>query len=82
LKNIFLICFVFLFSLFAKDENKIVVAEALLPFVQEPEKKRRLQLLLSKYKEVTPRNGKYSEALIALKLDFEDQFFHPSNSID
>jgi NitT/TauT family transport system substrate-binding protein len=26
LKNIFLICFVFLFSLFAKDENKIVVA--------------------------------------------------------
>lgn len=26
MKNIFLICFVFLFSLFAKDENKIVVA--------------------------------------------------------
>ena len=26
MKKIFLICFVFLFSLFAKDENKIVVA--------------------------------------------------------
>lgn len=56
-------------------------ATKLLPFIQEPEKKRRLQLLITRYKLVTNRGGHYSEELLSLKLNFEEEFFHPSNSV-
>lgn len=54
----------------------------LYPYLQEPEKKRRMQLILSTYKEVTPRNGKYSDELLLKKKDFEHEFFHPSNVME
>lgn len=59
----------------------ISAASRLFPYLQEPEKKRRIMLLLSTYKDCTPRNGKYTEAQKMLKLQFENEFFHPSNSI-
>lgn len=64
-----------------RNNPAITAAELLLPFIQEPEKKRRITLLLTKYKDVTPRNGKYDETKRIAKLSFETEFFHPSNSL-
>lgn len=50
------------------------------PFMKEPEKVRRAQLILQGYKGVTKRNGKYTQEELAAKLNFEDQFFHPSTT--
>jgi hypothetical protein len=49
--------------------------EQVAPFLREPEKKRRAELLLSRYKSVTPRNGKYSDELETEKQAFELEFF-------
>lgn len=62
-------------------KSALIAIGKLYPFIQEPEKKRRMSLVLSKFQKVTPRNGKYSNDLRAKKLDFEAEFFHPSNSI-
>ena len=51
-----------------------------LPFLLEPEKARRARLALSRYLEVTPRNGKYTEEMSEAKLAFEAEFFHPSTA--
>jgi len=49
--------------------------ELTLPYLQEPEKVRRAQLLINEYRNLTPRNGKYSEEQRKKKLDFEKRFF-------
>lgn len=59
----------------------IEAASKLVPYIQEPSKKQRLTLILTEYKECTIRNGKYSEAQKLLKLQFESNFFHPSETI-
>jgi hypothetical protein len=48
------------------------------PYLKEPEKLRRANLILTGYKSVTKRNGKYSSDELEAKLAFEDVFFHPS----
>ena len=40
-------------------------------YMQEQGKAARVDLLLSEYKAVTRRNGKYSPEQLAVKLDFE-----------
>lgn len=52
--------------------------ELVLPFLKEPEKKRRALLIISSYKNTTIRNGKYSQKMLTSKLAFESEFFHPS----
>jgi hypothetical protein len=49
-----------------------------LPFLQHEEKIRRANLLLDRYKAVTPRNGRYSDQQKHAKREFERSFFHPS----
>lgn len=44
-------------------------------YLLEPNKKARAKLLLEKYKEVTPRNGKYNQEKLEEKLNFEKTFF-------
>ena len=51
-------------------------------FMREPDKKRRADLLLSKYKDVTVRNGKYTEIQLVAKQQLELDFFHPSGTLD
>jgi len=48
------------------------------PYLKEPEKVRRADLILSTYKSVTVRNGKYTAEDVAMKQQFEHEFFHPS----
>jgi len=53
-------------------------AKLLHPYIREPEKIRRVELLLTQYAKVTIRNGKYSPEELLLKKCFEHEFFHPS----
>lgn len=48
-----------------------------LPHMLEPEKIRRGNLLLTEYKSVTVRNGKYTDEQRERKLDFEARFLSP-----
>jgi hypothetical protein len=45
------------------------------PYVKEPEKRRRILLILNDYKKVTSRNGKYNTKMLQNKLTFEEDFF-------
>jgi hypothetical protein len=48
------------------------------PYLKHDEKRHRTHLLLTRYKIVTPRNGKYTPERKIAKLEFERRFFHPS----
>ena len=48
------------------------------PYMREPEKLRRANLILDCYKSVTPRNGKYTLEGVMKKRAFEVSFFKGS----
>lgn len=52
--------------------------ESILPYMLEPEKIRRANLLVSRYNLVTKRNGKYDAVALTTKLQFQQDFLHPS----
>lgn len=52
--------------------------ERISPFLLHREKRHRADMLVSEYKSVTPRNGKYTDALLRKRNAFERRFFHPS----
>jgi hypothetical protein len=49
--------------------------EQIVPFLKEPEKIRRAKLILEEYKQLTPRNGRYTVVQREAKLNFEKRFF-------
>lgn len=55
-------------------EKIFSLLSAILPYMKEPDKVRRGNLLLDEYDSVTLRNGKYSEEQRARKLDYESRF--------
>src|ERR1700688_1750716 len=46
-----------------------------LPFMKEPEKIRRAEMLVKEYKKITAPNGKYTKNGLELKREFEKRFF-------
>lgn len=54
----------------------------IFPYLKDPEKKRRTNLLLTMYKSLTPANGQYTEAMKIAKNQFEIDFFHPSGTVE
>jgi len=64
----------------ARYDEALAFLEKVLPYLKEPEKRRRALLLTQYYKKVTCRNGRYSPKQLEEKLALEQQFFHPSNS--
>ena len=55
--------------------NALSFLEKIRPYIREPEKRRRTTLLLTKYKSLTPRNGRYNQLQVEGKLRFEAEFF-------
>lgn len=53
-----------------------------LPYMLEPSKIYRANLIVNEYKKLTPRNGKYTDEMKSNKRDFEYRFFHPSGTMD
>jgi len=60
------------------DNTAVKLSELLLPFLREPEKRRRAELIAHDYKLATTKNGKYNPDKLAAKVFFEQTFFHPS----
>ncbi|WP_435575479.1 hypothetical protein [Clostridium algidicarnis] len=44
------------------------------PYLVIKSKKKRAKLIIEKYKDVTPRNGKYSDDMLKLKENFYQEF--------
>lgn len=59
-------------------DSAINFLRSVSPHMKEPEKLRRSQLILTQYKAVTKRNGKYNTKDREAKFAFEALFFHPS----
>jgi hypothetical protein len=57
------------------NDNALDFIQKILPYMREPNKMYRAQLLLNEYKTVTQRNGRYSYEQREAKLDFEKRFF-------
>ncbi len=64
----------------ARYDEALAFLEKVLPYLKEPEKRRRALLLIQDYKKVTRRNGQYSPEQLKEKLALEQRFFHPSDS--
>lgn len=58
-----------------KGDASIALMSEIYPYLLVPEKYYRAKLIVQEYKAVTPRNGRYSEEMLARKLDFENRFF-------
>jgi len=56
------------------SDNALALVKKLLPYLRVPEKRRRAELLVTKYKKLTPRNGIYTKALVRKKEAFEREF--------
>lgn len=61
-----------------RHDRALTMLRRISPYLRVPEKVHRADLILDRYKAVTPRNGKYSAQLMHDKLEFEHLFFHPS----
>ena len=61
-----------------RHDRALVMLGRIARYLRVPEKVHRANLILDRYKAVTPRNGKYSDRLKHDKLEFEHSFFHPS----
>ena len=57
-----------------ESARALEVAEVIQPFLRTASKRARVDLVLAEYALVTPRNGRYTEALEAAKRSFETRF--------
>lgn len=62
-------------SWYVNGDKAINACLQLIPHILEPQKKSRMQFVVDQYKNVTPRNGKYTDQAKLLKEQFEKQFF-------
>ncbi|MGL5379999.1 LAGLIDADG family homing endonuclease [Clostridium sp.] len=62
------------YSYFLKYNEAINLIQEIYPYLIIESKKRRANLILEKYKAVTPRNGRYSEELLKAKNKFYEDF--------
>lgn len=60
-----------------KVERRVAISllEEIVPYLLEPRKKARAELILANYIKLTPRNGRYNEITRRAKHEFEDKFF-------
>ena len=65
------------FCWMARYNKCLELLKAVLPYLRENSKKRRARLLVNHYKDITPRNGKYTDKQKERKLKFQKHFFHP-----
>lgn len=62
------------YTYIVKHNEAIELIEELLPYLIIESKKKRANLVLDKYKKVTPRNGRYSPEMLELKNAFYREF--------
>lgn len=58
-----------------RGDKAIELLREIKEYLRVPQKVYRANLIVNRYKEVTPRNGRYSDDLLKQKQEFEKQFF-------
>ena len=61
--------------------NAVNLCTLLKPLLREPSKRYRAKMISEIYPSVTVRNGKYNKNQKETKLQFETNFFHPSEPL-
>lgn len=56
-------------------DSAIKFMELIYPYIKELKKRKRMKMILDNYKNLTPRNGQYSQDELIAKLSFQEEFF-------
>lgn len=62
------------YTYIAKYNDAMKILTYIEPYLVINSKKSRANLIINEYKNVTPRNGKYSEEMLKAKENFYDKF--------
>ena len=65
----------------ASNQEALDIIAKIGPYLKEPEKRRRAELISLNYKKLTVRNGKYTDDQLKLKREFEEEFFKNSTKV-
>ncbi|MCT8975907.1 hypothetical protein N4T77_04790 [Clostridium sp. CX1] len=62
------------YTYYLKYNDAIELLKEIESYLVIKTKKKRAQMIINEYKDVTPRNGRYSSELLALKEKFYEEF--------
>jgi len=64
------------YTYYIRNDKALWLLGEIYPYLVLNSKKKRAELLLSEYKNVTPRNGKYTDDMLKAKKDFYERFIN------
>lgn len=64
------------YSFVIKQNNAIKLLEDIYPYLIIESKRKRADMIITQYKALTPRNGRYSDELLAKKEMFYEEFIN------
>lgn len=64
------------YSFVIKQNNAIKLLEDIYPYLIIESKRKRAEMIITQYKALTPRNGRYSDELLAKKEMFYEEFIN------
>ncbi|WP_346935510.1 hypothetical protein [Clostridium sp.] len=64
------------YSFVIKQNNAIKLLEDIYPYLIIESKRKRAEMIITQYKSLTPRNGRYTDELLAKKEMFYEEFIN------
>jgi len=64
------------YSFVIKQNNAIKLLEDIYPYLIIESKRKRAEMIITQYKALTPRNGRYTDELLAKKEMFYEEFIN------
>jgi len=64
------------YSFIIKQNNAIKLLEDIYPYLIIESKRKRAEMIITQYKSLTPRNGRYSDEQLAKKEMFYEEFIN------
>lgn len=64
------------YSYVIKHNNAIKLLEDIYPYLIIESKRKRAEMIITQYKSLTPRNGRYTEEQLAKKESFYEEFIN------
>lgn len=64
------------YSFVIKHNNAIKLLEDIYPYLIIESKRKRAEMIITQYKSLTPRNGRYTEEQLAKKESFYEEFIN------
>ncbi|MEW8995609.1 hypothetical protein [Clostridium sp.] len=64
------------YSFVIKQNNAIKLLEDIYPYLIIESKRKRAEMIITQYKSLTPRNGRYTEEQLAKKEIFYEEFIN------